>query len=300
MPIGIECPHCGGRQLLQITPSEFECVTPHPDRLAPGPGGFMPMRPCTHRFQVATGTQTPLCFCGRESIGTCQGCEQRLCGLHGSGDSAFLCAECTRQREAERFTREAAEERDRQAGLIPFRKLLTAAAGDHNAASEAGTDKVHFDRIWEQVAQAILSGGCPPDLMMVDDRRSDQLPERWPKRGGERKKQRYEARWNEAADALAIPAWDMEATFSSGSGIADTYSRLETPMYFGSNGLLYVGRGSQTPAGTHSGGRTYPTPSSIPEIWEEKWGAWGTIDNRREVAVGFANLVVKHGLEIGI
>jgi len=259
----------------------------------------MPMRPCTHRFQVATGTRTALCFCGRESIGACRGCGQRLCGLHGSGNSEFLCAECTRQRQAQRHRREAEEDRDRQIGLIPFRELVAAAAGDRSAASQAGTDKVPFDRVWEQVAQAILSRNPPPDLTVVDDRRSDELPERWPRRGGERKKRRYEARWNEAADALAIPAWDMEATFSSGSGIADTYSRVETPMYFGSNGLLYVGSGSQTPGGTHSGDRTFHTPSSIPEVWREQWGAWGTIDNRREVAVGFANLVVKHDLEVG-
>lgn len=197
--------------------------------------------------------------------------------------------------------REAEEDRDRLAGLIPFRELIEEAEGQQRPAGQAlPADKLPFDRVWDQVTQAILRRNPPPDLMIVDAHRADELPERWPRRGGERKKRRYEAQWNEAADALAIPAWDMEATFSSGSGIADTYSRNETPMYFGSNGVLSVGAGSKTPGGTHEGGWTHQSPASIPEVWHEKWGAWGVIDNRREVAVGFANLVTKYGLEIDV
>lgn len=136
--------------------------------------------------------------------------------------------------------------------------------------------------------------------MVVDDRRAAGLPERWPRRGGERKRRRARAKWNEAVDGLAIPAWDMEATFSRGSGVSDTYSREEIPMYFGSDGVLYVGAGEETPGGTHAGGSTYHTPDSVPEVWHEKWGAWGTIDNRHEITAGFANLVVKYGLDIEI
>ncbi len=92
----------------------------------------------------------------------------------------------------------------------------------------------------------------------------------------------------------------MEASFSSGSGISDTYSRQESPMYFGSNSVLYVGAGSQTPGGTHTGGSTYHTPDSVPEVWREKWGAWGTIDNRHEISIGFANLMAKHSLTFSV
>jgi hypothetical protein len=92
----------------------------------------------------------------------------------------------------------------------------------------------------------------------------------------------------------------MEANFSSGGGVADTYSRSEIPLYLGSNAVLYVGAGSPTPGGTHTGGATHHTPDSVPEVWREKWGAWGTIDNRQEVATGFANLVAKHSLTIDL
>jgi hypothetical protein len=163
-----------------------------------------------------------------------------------------------------------------------------------------GAAKVPFSQVWGRVAQAVLGLSPPADIMVVDDRRAAELPERWPRRGGERKRRRVEARWNEAADELAIPAWDMEACFSSGSGVADTYSRQETPMYFGSNGVLYVGAGSQTPSGTHAGGSTYHTPESVPEAWREKWGAWGTIDNRQEIAGGFANLAVRYALTVDL
>lgn len=172
-------------------------------------------------------------------------------------------------------------------------------ARDQGKADSAAA-KVPFGRVWDLVTEALLAQNPSADLMVVDDLRTAELPARWPKRGGERKRRRVEAKWNEAADKLAIPAWDMEATFSRGSGIADTYSRAEVPMYFGSNGVLYVGAGEQTPGGTNAGGSTFHTPDSVPEVWHEKWGAWGTIDNRHEVAAGFANLVVKHRLEIDI
>ena len=71
-------------------------------------------------------------------------------------------------------------------------------------------------------------------------------------------------------------------------------------MYFGSNAVLYVGAGSRTPGGTHTGGSTYRTPDSVPGVWHEKWGAWGTIDNRHEISIGFANLIAKHSLAISL
>lgn len=191
-------------------------------------------------------------------------------------------------------------------GLIDFRGLVDEARerqgvteDDATAwAPNQGAEKIPFGRAWDLVTLAILTRNPSADIMVIDDRRVAELPERWPRRGGERKRRRVEAKWNEAADGLAIPAWDMEAEFSSGSGVADTYSREETPMYFGSNGVLYVGAGSQTPGGTHTGGRTHHTSDSVPEVWREQWGAWGTIDNRGEIATGFANLVAKHSLAI--
>ncbi len=299
--MGVICPHCGGKQIRQITPGEFECVTPHPAGLAPPwPGGFTPFRPCTHRFQIATATRTELCACGRESIGQCNQCGKRLCGLHGTEGGEFLCSVCQQQRQEQRFAREAEEERDRRAGLIDFRELVHKAGGTLNGDEDHSSAKVPFSRVWDRVAKAILELNPSADIMVVDDLRAAELPDRWPRRGGERKRRRVEAKWNEAADRLAISAWDMEASFSSGSGIADTYSRQESPMYFGSNAVLYVGAGGQTPGGTHAGGSTYHTPDSIPEVWHEKWGAWGTIDNRHEISIGFANLVAKHSLTISL
>jgi hypothetical protein len=278
----VVCPYCRGRQVRQITPSEFECVTPHPAGLAPlGPGG--PMRPCTHRFQVATATKTVPCACGRESIGQCKDCGKSFCGLHATGGGEFLCAACQRARQEQRFVREAEEERDRESGLVAFQGA-----------------KVSFARLWDLATQAMLALNPPADVMVVDARRSAELPERWPRRGGERKRRRAEAKWTEAADGLAIPAWAMEANFSRGSGVADTYSRSEIPLYLGGNAMLYVGAGSQTPGGTYTGGATHHTPDSVPEVWHEKWGAWGTIDNRQEVASGFANLATKHSLTIDL
>jgi hypothetical protein len=314
---GVMCPYCGGKRVRQITPGEFECVTPHPGGLVPpGAGDIHPMRPCAQRFQIATSTRTPLCTCGRESIGQCKDCGAPLCGLHGTESGEFLCGTCQEDRQARKFAREAEEEQGRRIGLIDFRELVNDArkrreswAGGATTGNDGETDlapgsgfehhaRVPFGRVWDLVAGAILTRSPPADIMVIDGRRVAELPERWPKRGGERRKRRFEARWNEAADKLAIAAWDLEASFSSGSGIADTYSRQETPMYFGSNGVLYVGAGSQTPLGTHAGGTTHHTPDSVPEVWHEKWGAWGTIDNCHEIATGFANLVVKHSLTI--
>jgi len=56
--MGAICPSCGGKQIRQVTPGEFECVTPLPGGLAPPVAGQIhPMRPCSHRFQVGTGPE---------------------------------------------------------------------------------------------------------------------------------------------------------------------------------------------------------------------------------------------------
>jgi hypothetical protein len=198
---------------------------------------------------------------------------------------------------------EMKEDDERRAGLIDFGRILALAEVRARGASDCvfrGEGKVHFALIWDAVTRGIGKLSPAAELMIVDDCRADELPERWPRGGGERMRKRVEAKWGDAADRLAIPAWDMEATFSEGSGIADTYSRLEIPMYLGANGVLYVGAGEQTPAGTRAGGSTFHTPDSLPEVWHEQWQARGTIDNRHEAAAGFANLVVKHSLMIDL
>src|SRR4029077_10793363 len=96
----IVCPRCGGRDVCQITPREFECVTLHPGGFALGPGGvpfspggFPEMRPCTHRFLAqASVRSTP-----------------------GAGDR-----ESSEERER-KFVREAEAEQDRQRVWSNFR-----------------------------------------------------------------------------------------------------------------------------------------------------------------------------------
>lgn len=198
---------------------------------------------------------------------------------------------------------ELRDEDERRAGLVDFGKILGLAEVRAHGASDwdfRDNEKLPFARVWDALTSTMDAHSPAGDITVIDDRRAAELPERWARRGGERKKRRVEAKWSEVADRLAIPAWDMEATFSVGAGMADTYSRMEIPMYMGSNGVLYVGAGDPTPAGTHPGGSTFHTPDAIPEVWREQWGAWATIDNRHEVTVGFANLIVEHSLTIDL
>lgn len=102
--MSISCPQCGGSELRQITPGFFECVSQvQVGAIPPGVHGnreHLPVPgPCGHRFQVGgSGGPAEPCHCGRDSIGACRDCSRRLCGLHGTNEGEFLCAECIGKR----------------------------------------------------------------------------------------------------------------------------------------------------------------------------------------------------------
>ena len=101
------CPRCGGTDVHPITPTFFECTSPVRSHVAPPEvTGGIPVEQfelCRHQFQVgaARADLATLCSCGRQSIGACHGCGRPLCGLHGTRQGAFLCAECLKARAAE-------------------------------------------------------------------------------------------------------------------------------------------------------------------------------------------------------
>jgi hypothetical protein len=65
--MGVICPRCGGKQIRQVTPGEFECVTPLPGGLAPPVAGQIhPMRPCSHRFQIGINVESEPSYYRRE------------------------------------------------------------------------------------------------------------------------------------------------------------------------------------------------------------------------------------------
>jgi hypothetical protein len=97
------CPNCGGTQVRQITPGFFECesrvlVGVVPLEVSGQPAPIPDYRICGRRFQAGKTAETPLCACGRYSIGRCSDCARPLCGEHGTANSPFLCDECVTRR----------------------------------------------------------------------------------------------------------------------------------------------------------------------------------------------------------
>lgn len=96
------CPICGGAKHREISPGYLECTSevldPVPAEVSGSAHAAPAYRRCGHCFQVGAADATPLCACGRYSIGRCQDCSQPLCGLHGSGRDVFLCADCAGRR----------------------------------------------------------------------------------------------------------------------------------------------------------------------------------------------------------
>jgi hypothetical protein len=295
--------------LRQITPGSFECTQPVPlDGIPPGfPGNplhALNMRPCGTRFQVPTTRATEPCFCGRDSIGSCQDCGRRLCGLHGTDSGAFLCGDCQGRRRAAKREREAQITAEREAGLINFRALVPDGPADPNSppVDDPATETFRLPQIWAAVSAALLTASPPSDRMILDDHRLEELPLRWPPtHNRQRKQQRELARWEDAVDRLAIPAWDMEATFRRGGGVADTYSITEYAMYFGANGVLYCGPRRPTAAGTFAEWEvSYHSADTVPGAWRPEWGVGDPYYGDREVAKGFASLVARHDLQVDL
>jgi hypothetical protein len=251
------------------------------------------MRPCGHLFQVLTTSSTAPCFCGRESIGQCLDCGNRLCGLHGTGGAEFLCESCRVSRGVQKQIREEEASRDHELGLIDF--------GDSLRSTGQG-GRLSLRDVWIAVAAAIRAKNPPADIAVLDECRIAELPSRWPElRGRAKKRERIQTEWNAAVDRLAVPAWDTKATLRAGSGVADTFSLDEHPLYFGSNGVLYCNPSGPTPNGTHTRGRTYRSAVDVPGVWSSRWAPAGaSFYPRQEVADALANLVAVHGLSLDI
>lgn len=279
------CPHCGGRQIRQITPSEFECVTPLPTGLAPPEAQLCPpMRPCGHRFQIPAAARTAPCSCGLESIGRCADCRRPLCGL---GGAESLCEDCRMDRVVQKQVREAEMVRDHELGLVDVGASL-------GSADPRG--RVPLRDVWIAVTAEIRAKEPPADIMVLDDRRLDQLPSRWPPSGGWMRERKL-AKWNAEVDRLAVPAWDTKATLQSGSGVSDTFSVDHHPLYLGSNDVLYCGPARPTPSGTLAEWKaSYQSANDVPGVWSAKWLPYGTYFPRQEVAKALADLVATHGL----
>jgi hypothetical protein len=83
----------------------------------------------------------------------------------------------------------------------------------------------------------------------------------------------------------------------SGSGVADTFSVDEHPLYLGSNDVLYSNPARPTPNGTYTEWKaSYRSADDVPGAWSSKW-AYGTpFYPRQEVAEALASLVAVHGV----
>lgn len=282
------CPHCGGRQVRQITPSEFECVTPLPAGLVPPEASPVPpMRPCGHCFQVPTVVKTAPCSCGLESIGRCADCGRVLCGLHGGGGAESLCENCRTDRVVQKQVREKEMARDHESGLVDV-------GASFGSADQRG--RVPLRELWVAVSAVVRAKSPPADVMVLDDRRVDELPSRWPPSGGWMREARL-AKWNAAVDRLAVPAWDTKATLRSGSGVADTFSIDQHALYLGGNDVLYCGPAMPTPSGTYAEWKaSYQSADDVPGAWSSQWAYGKPFYPRQEAAEALAGLVAIHGL----
>ena len=184
------------------------------------------------------------------------------------------------------------QEREQEAG-----QLETAEANRRKANKEAAAE---LRDIWLAVLKGLLSRRPPHSIMILDALRLDKLPSRMPEGRGWRRSH-HNARWNKAADGIAIPAWDMLATFNIGGWGGETYRVAPYEMYFGSNGVVYCDPTVPESNETHAVWRaSFSSAEEVPGVWRpEVTGTHAdTFDGRREVAVGFARLVARHSLEI--
>lgn len=290
MSRSVRCPQCGGTMVRQITPREYECVTPHPAGLVPPEAqAFPPMRPCGWHFEVFTTTRSAACACGRESIGRCVDCGSPLCGLHITGQDEALCESCREKRLGrEQVSREEAS-REHARGRVRF---------DLGSASSKQGNWLLLRDVWIAVFNALKTKEPPADFHILDERRLDELPSRWPPRKGWFQQRRL-AQWNAAVDGLGVPAWATKASLREGVGVADTFSIAQQPLCVGRNGILYSNPSRPTPNGTYAEWRaSYRSADEVPGGWSAKWLPYGTYHPRQEVADALANLVTIHGLQV--
>jgi hypothetical protein len=183
--------------------------------------------------------------------------------------------------------REEEATRDHELGLVDFDAAADPLEQD---------GRLSLGEVWPAVFNALVAKDPPADIVVLDDRRLEELPSRWPPTRGWMK-ERSLAKWNAAVDRLGVPAWNTKASLRSGSGIADTFSIDEHPLYLGRNGVLYSGPAGPTPNGTHAEWKaSYRSADDVPGMWSAQWMPYGPYYPRQEVADAFASLAAIHSL----
>jgi hypothetical protein len=176
------CPICGGAEHREISPGYVECTSqvldPVPAKVAGAAHPAPAYRRCGHRFQVGVGETTPVCACGRYSIGRCQDCSQPLCGVHGSGRDVFLCDDCIgRRSDAARADRQDLTlDAELSAVGSKARKREKAKRVGERAVDEALRAQ---DRRMKEVVVGFLGkvAGLPPER--VTEKRLVEQRQRW-------------------------------------------------------------------------------------------------------------------------
>lgn len=113
------CPVCKSSNVREVAPGEFVCLNRPQVDLVPahvtGAGEVPIYRDCFTSFSLPSrksGTPLPCAFCGRDSLGTCQVCRRRACGLCAEG-APFTCHGCRdEQRRVLRERQRAAAEEE--------------------------------------------------------------------------------------------------------------------------------------------------------------------------------------------
>lgn len=169
MSASVVCPRCRGTKVLQITPGYYECqgeiaVGGIPKYATGLPHDIPDLRPCGVRFHTGTPSHSsPCALCGRDSIGTCEGgCSRRLCGLHGTDDSPFLCEKCLggliadREKERNQSRRQANAEAER--GRAELRSTLYRSSDPAAIAralidQETMVDAGELTKMWPELLE---------------------------------------------------------------------------------------------------------------------------------------------------
>jgi hypothetical protein len=116
------CPVCGSNENRQIAPNYWECRGTRRVPTGAPPSGAQGAHDrivaCGERYATgATGVVASLCYCGTDSIGTCQRCGTRVCGDHSRlREDSRVCKRCLDiEAEEARIAADAAKIREVQA-----------------------------------------------------------------------------------------------------------------------------------------------------------------------------------------
>lgn len=139
------CPRCGGTGRLQIAPNLYRCTSTVSTLQPTGlhPSGVMGQSyrrvavTCGHEYQEGAGIQGAPCYCGTDSIGSCQECHRRVCGLHsGIFNERRLCLEDLEGLRDRVHRQAVAEEEDRRLSevqaLVEARTQWLSSIADAN------------------------------------------------------------------------------------------------------------------------------------------------------------------------